>query len=84
MCSQYWNLRAKVTCPKCVEVYTDQLQTHFMGVVNSCTHDYKVGERVSELGDYSGEIEFSACCPDCDHFFQVVGVAKDGRVRSVR
>lgn len=70
VCSAYWNLEAQVSCRKCGHVYTDDLQTHFMGEWGSCENYYEIDEPVEELKGVSvilnGENDdFISICPEC-------------------
>ena len=88
MCSMYLTLDAKVNCPKCGEVKTWDLQTHFMGYMGSCQHYYKLGEKIDELENISvildGKIDdFAGDCPNCDAMFDLGAEIIDGRVKKV-
>lgn len=74
MCSMYWNLSAKITCPNCGEKEKWSLSTHFMGDVGSCSNEYNLREDVKELKGVSvlldGRIDdFVGDCPKCEKIF---------------
>ena len=92
MCSMYWNLRADWTCPKGHEIKGDQLQTHFMGDVESCQNEYVIGEPVKELGDLTGTLDrevFIGICDECDavnadtSWYELGARIEDGKVMEV-
>lgn len=87
MCSQYWNLEAEVKCPECGRVFVDNLQTHFMGQIESCQNTYQLGQNVPELQGVSvvldGRInDFIGTC-ECGAFFDVAARIHMGKVMNV-
>jgi hypothetical protein len=73
MCSSYWNLKnVGFTCPECGALTSDDLQTHFMGDVGSCSNWYVTGQTIPELAGVSvtlgrgGPDTFIGGCPECD------------------
>jgi hypothetical protein len=73
MCSSYWNLKnVGFTCPECGALTSDDLQTHFMGVVGSCMNDYAIGQPIPELAGVSvtlgkdGPDDLIGRCLECD------------------
>jgi len=88
MCASYWNFEAKMTCPRCGETTTWEMQTHFMGYVGSCENHYTIGETIPELQGVSvrldGRIDdFSSDCPKCDAIFDVGAEIMEGKVIEV-
>lgn len=57
MCTAYWSLNVRVTCPACGTEADDSLQTHFMGEFMSCDKFYELGEPVAELAGFSGIVK---------------------------
>lgn len=88
MCSMYWNLNAKITCPKCGKKDSWNLSTHFMGDIGSCSHEYKLREDVKELKGVNvlldGRIDaFVGDCPKCEKVFDLGGDIVNGRVEEI-
>lgn len=71
MCTEYWNLKAKVICPHCGSEHEDDLQTHWMGDIGSFLNYYRLGEKVRELHGIQAAIldgvndDFTSSCRSC-------------------
>lgn len=71
MSIDYWNLRARVTCPHCGNEYDANLQTHWMGEDGSSLNYYQLGERVPELHGIQAATldgikdDFTSKCTQC-------------------
>lgn len=88
MCSQYWNLKAKLTCPSCGKSKMWEVQTHFMGDYGSCLNYYKLGEKIEELGNMTitldGKLDdFIGQCSTCGKFFDLGAEIIDGKVEKL-
>lgn len=88
MCSMYWNLDTKITCPACRETTVWNLQTHFMGDFGSYSHSYKLDEVVSELEGVTivlnGKVDdFNGDCEKCGRMFDVGAEITSGKVTRV-
>jgi len=88
VCSRYWNLNTKVKCPNCGNKSVWNLQTHFMGDFGSCLNEYKLNEKVKELGNMSVTLDgnnddFIGDCDDCGKFFDFGAEIKEGMVDKV-
>ena len=92
MCSMYWNLNVRVTCPACGRDADDELQTHFMGEPFSCDNIYEMGEPVAEMAGFNGVVKpplddlIGGGCETagCDADFVTYGFkVEDGRVMKV-
>ncbi len=87
MCTMYWNYTTTFICPTCEAAVEDDLQTHFMGEIGSCSNYYTAGERVHELGDFTGELptgdEFIGACSFCSTLVELPARISCGKVVSV-
>jgi hypothetical protein len=83
----YWSLKeVKFTCPKCGAETSDDLQTHYMGEVGSCSNYYAIGEPVAELNGITvtlgkdGPDDLIGSCHECDTFLDFGARIEKGRV----
>lgn len=88
MCSLYWNLNTKLTCPDCGKESLWNLQTHFMGDFGSCINKYKLDQKVDELKDVTVSLDgkeegFCGHCSQCHKFFDFGGEINNGKVTKV-
>ena len=89
MCTEYWNLKVKVTCPHCGNEHEDALQTHWMGDIGSFLNYYRLGERVSELHGIHDAVldgindDFISSCPSCRNWASFGARIKDEAVVEV-
>ena len=71
MSTEYWNLKARVTCPHCGNEHEDNLQTHWMGEDRSFLNYYSINERIPELHGIQSAVldgvkdDFSSFCRKC-------------------
>ena len=56
MCTAYWPLYVPTACPACETTEERELQTHFMGEFGSCMNSYKMGDLITELQHWSGDV----------------------------
>jgi hypothetical protein len=93
MCSQYWTLiDIEFTCPRCLATTKDDLQTHFMGEIGSCSNRYELGTPVEELKFISATLgprkegypdDFIGQCGECKTWVDFGAVIIDGKVIKV-
>jgi hypothetical protein len=88
MCASYWNVKATLLCPACGKEDKWELQTHFMGYMGSCQHEYTLGKEVDELEGVTvlldGRIaDFSGSCPKCDARFDVGANIVAGKIEKL-
>lgn len=88
MCGMYWNLNTKIKCPACGKTTLWNLQTHFMGDLGSCGHNYKLNQKIHELKGVNvvldGRIDdFIGDCEKCERLFDVGAEIVKGKVVKV-
>lgn len=88
MRTKYWNLNTRIKCPNCGKNSMWNLQTHFMGDFGSCLNEYKLNEKVKELGNISVTLDgknddFIGSCDYCDKYYDFGADIKESRVEKV-